>query len=640
MLPFDELWERLVHQDEGVEIEAKSGTQVGDAALETISAFSNEPHRDGGYLLFGIRVKAGTLFPEYEIVGVADPDKLQTELASRCNAEFNHPIRPEILRERRNGRTVVVAYIPEAPAQQKPILIKKRGQQHGAFRRIGSADVLCSEEDIAYFYQERTHQSYDETPVREAGLGDLAPDMLQEYRRIRAEVNPNAAELRYSDEDLLYALHAATQYDGRLVPTIAGILTFGGRSAIRRFFPSMRVDYIRVEGREWVPDPERRYQAVEILEPLLRAIPRAISQIVDDLPSGFHLSSGQDRRRDVPLIPRDAIREVVVNALMHRNYRTRGPVQIIRYSNRMEIRNPGISLVPDDRLGEPGSITRNEKIAALLHETQYAETKGTGIRTVRELMDRHGLAPPFFESDRSKDTFSVTFLFHHLLGPGDLSWLDQFRACQLSPEEKKALIFVREVGAINNAAYRDINKVDTLTASGNLRRLRELGLLQQKGQSRATYYVPTEKTLQVHSGERLRSTELGPGSCELATGSTGLQAESTELATGSTELQAESTELTTTPAELCGLPPELLAEIRATEPMATEGRVKRAILRLCAVRMLTAAELGRLLERHPLYVRYRFLRPLVQEGLLAYRYPGSPTHPRQAYQTVRIPEDD
>src|SRR2546421_8057446 len=52
-----------------------------------------------------------------------------------------------------------------------------------------------------------------------------------------------------------------------------------------------------------------------------------------------------------------------------------GPVQIIRYSNRLEIRNPGHSLVPDDRLGQPGSLPRNEKIAAAMHEIGLAETK-------------------------------------------------------------------------------------------------------------------------------------------------------------------------------------------------------------------------------------------------------------------------
>jgi len=620
MLSFDELWQRLNHHDEGVEIEAKHGSQVGDSVLETISAFSNEPHRKGGYLILGARPKPNVLFPEYEIVGVSNADRLQSDLANRCNTDFNHAIRPQIYQEDRAGRTLVIAYIPEAPPQQKPVFIKKRGQQQGAFRRIGSADILCSEEDIAYFYQEQTHQTYDETLVREATLDDLDLEMLEEYRRIRAEANPNAAELRYSDEDLLYSLHAATRKEHLLVPTIAGLLVFGKRSSIRRFFPSMRVDYIRVPGREWIPDPSERYQAVEILDPILRAIPRAINQILDDLPKAFHLPSGQDRRREVPLIPRDAIREVVVNALMHRNYRTRGAVQIIRYANRIEIRNPGISLVPDDRLGEPGSVTRNEKIAAILHETLYAETKGTGIRSVREVVDRFGLAPPFFESDRGRDTFTVTFLFHHLLSPGDLAWLDRFRELRLLPEEQKALVFVREVGAINNAAYRDINRVDTLVASGHLRRLRDLGLLQQKGQGRATYYVPTELLL---AGQP-ESAAVEPDKPQAKP----------------SELQAKPSELQAKPSELQAIPTDLAEEVRSLGRKSTKERVQSLLLRVCAVRPMRADELGRLFGRQPVYLRHRYLHPLIEEERLAYAFPDDPTHPLQAYRTVGDPRLD
>lgn len=60
----------------------------------------------------------------------------------------------------------------------------------------------------------------------------------------------------------------------------------------------------------------------------------------------------------------------------------------------------------------------------------------------------------------------------------------------LSDEEARALVFVRELGAIDNAAYRAINRTDTLSASGHLRRLRDLGLLDMKGGGSRTYYVP------------------------------------------------------------------------------------------------------------------------------------------------------
>ena len=140
-------------------------------------------------------------------------------------------------------------------------------------------------------------------------------------------------------------------------------------------------------------------------------------------------------------------------------------MQIIRYANRLEIRNPGFSLKSQDHLGEPGSQLRNPKIAAALYDTRLAETKGSGIRVMRESMEQAGLTPPLFESDRGNDQFVARYFFHHFLGAEDIAWLAQFKDLHLSEDEAKALIVVREAGALNNGTYRELTKVDTLTAS-------------------------------------------------------------------------------------------------------------------------------------------------------------------------------
>jgi ATP-dependent DNA helicase RecG len=257
-LTFDDLWQRLNERDESVQIEAKSGQQVGPAVLETVSAFSNEPGRGGGYLLLGVRLATDSLFPIYEIIGVPDPEKVQSELATQCRQVFNSPVRPQITVENIDGRRVIVAFVPEAQDGEKPIYIESRGLPKGAFRRIGSTDQKCTDDDIALFYQARSHRTFDETVVDDADISDFDQAAIQEYRRARKEANPNAPELAYSDEDLLYALACLTRTAGMVRPTIAGLLLFGKAASIRRYFPLMRVDYIRVPGREWVQDPPTR----------------------------------------------------------------------------------------------------------------------------------------------------------------------------------------------------------------------------------------------------------------------------------------------------------------------------------------------------------------------------------------------
>lgn len=74
-----------------------------------------------------------------------------------------------------------------------------------------------------------------------------------------------------------------------------------------------------------------------------------------------------------------------------------------------------------------------------------------------------------------------------------MAWLTRFKALQLSEADARALVVAREIGAMDNQIYREVNKVDTLTASQALKRLRDHGLFEQKGRGSATWYKPTPR---------------------------------------------------------------------------------------------------------------------------------------------------
>lgn len=366
-----ELLESLNLLDENEHIEAKRATEAGKSILETICAFANEPGLGGGWLLLGVVREEQALYPAYEVEGIAHPEKLSTDIATQCRNTFSQPVRVEISTETIHGKAVLVVHVPEAQPQDKPIFFKAQGLPKGAFRRISSTDQHCTDDDLAVFYQGRQTESFDATLVADASLDDLLPEAIADYRQSRAEANPDAEELRWSDEDLLQSLSCIRRNPQgpnpeAWQPTVAGLMLFGKPVALRRCFPMMRVDYIRVPGREWVPHPDRRFDTIDLRDPLLRLVRRAQAAILDDLPKGFALEEGDLQRRDTPAIPLRVIREALVNALMHRSYRSHSPVQIIRYANRLEIRNPGFSLKSQDHLGEPDSQLRNPKIAAAL----------------------------------------------------------------------------------------------------------------------------------------------------------------------------------------------------------------------------------------------------------------------------------
>ncbi len=311
-----ELLESLNLLDEQERIEAKRASEVGKSLLETICAFANEPGLGGGWLLLGVVREEQALFPAYEVEGIDQPEKLGAEIATQCRNTFNQPVRVDISAEIIHGKTVMVVHVPEALPQDKPVFFKAQGLPKGAYRRISSTDQHCTDDDLAVFYQGRQTESFDATLVAEATMDDLLPEAIADYRQSRAEANPDAEELRWTDEDLLQSLGCIRRNpQGMWQPTVAGLMLFGKPLALRRCFPMMRVDYIRVPGREWVPHPDRRFDTIDLRDPLLRLIRRAQAAILDDLPKGFALEEGGLQRQDKPAIPLRVIREALVNAL-------------------------------------------------------------------------------------------------------------------------------------------------------------------------------------------------------------------------------------------------------------------------------------------------------------------------------------
>ncbi len=437
----EDLLQELSLLDESHRIEAKRASQIDRSVMETVCAFANEPGLGGGYLLLGVVRDQMDLFGNaYVVEGVSDPDKLQADLVSQCASVFNQPIRPRVSVESLQGKTVIVVYVPEAAPTDKPVFLLNLGLPRGAFRRVGSTDQEGTEDDLIALYAGHQIDTLDAAVVTDADMNDIDPVAIDDYRQLRRSANADAEELAWSDNDLLRSLGCLRPDNGALKPTVAGLLLFGTPMALRRCFPMTRIDYIRVPGRRWVENPDHRFDTLEIRAPLFTAIRRATNAVRDELMQSFSLPEGALVREDEPTLPLRVIREAIVNAVMHRSYRIHGATQIIRYANRLEIRNPGHSLKAEEQLGEPGSETRNPRIAAVLHEVNIAETKGSGIRAMRELMLAHDLLPPTFESSRRPDQFVATFLFHHFLGPDDLTWLRQLTSEDISDEEARALV--------------------------------------------------------------------------------------------------------------------------------------------------------------------------------------------------------
>ncbi len=382
---------------------------------------------------------------------------------------------------------------------------------------------------------------------------------------------------------------------------------------------------------------------------------RGRGAILDDLPKKTTFIDGSTKRVDEPRIPRRVIREALNNALMHRNYQIHSPIQVIRYSNRLEIRNPGYSLKPVEQLGKPGSRSRNPTIASVLHETREAETKGSGIRVMRQNMKEAHLSPPTFDSDRDQNHFVATFLFHHFLDSEDIEWLSHFKEANLSEDEARILIHAREMNFVNNAICQDYTGLDTLGVSGILKKLRNLGLLEQHSHASATYYTPTSRLLhpdmadfqKVEPQETSQGIQPTNSSFEaegpLPTMLEGETERDNDLPTMLTSLTTKleggpggSDSLTTM---VLSLPPQLEETIHYLGKRGTPTEVQILIAKICEIRPYSRAELSDLLDRTPKWIYQNYLKPMIRDGVLELTIPENPKSPKQAYRTKSRKED-
>lgn len=609
-----DLLTELNASDESPRIEVKRAREVGKSIMETVIAFANEPGLGGGYLLLGVDwTLDANGDTRYWAVGIPDPDKAQSDLATQCASMLNVAVRPEMAVERVDGKTVRVVFVPEVDVSQKPVYLQATGLPKGAFRRIGSTDQRCVDDDLWVLRgASQPLMGPDMVAIADARMDDFEPQAVAEYRRLRALAYPQAEELAYSNDDMLEALSAVRRVGADLKPTLAGLVLFGKPIALRRLFPALRIDYVRVVGTQWVDDPDQRFQSVDIRKPLMLALPLAEASVVDELPRGFRLPEGALQSRQEPVLSRKVLREALANAVMHRSYQDHSPIQIVRYSNRIEILNPGFSLKDMASLGTPGSRMRNPAIAAVLHEINWAETKGSGIRTMRRLAGDAGLPLPEFASDRQKNEFKVTLFLHHLLTEDDYAWLKALAGDTLLADEAKVLIYARETGLVDNMACRDFSGLDTLQASNLLRRLRDRRLLEKQGAGNRTHYT----LVNPDEGKALHPVQ---GNLPLEGGNQTGQGGKQRTKGGKRDLPP--------------LPPALAAKLPVPRQRMGEAALRQLIRDLCGWQALRGEELATLLEKDHKYLRNKHLSAMVQSGELVFQYPESPNHALQAYKS-------
>ncbi|MCF7959133.1 MAG: hypothetical protein K9M08_00190 [Pirellula sp.] len=202
----------------------------------------------------------------------------------------------------------------------------------------------------------------------------------------------------------------------------------------------------------------------------------------------------------------------------------------------------------------------------------------------------------------------------------------------------KAMISAREVGAINNSTYRDINRhVDTLTASKQLKKLCDCGLLDKKGRGSATYYVITSQALEnwpiapTADVSTSKPRELDSKPRELDSKPRELDSKPRELDGKPRELdERQSGELGGKPGDL--VPPELSKILNALGGKSKPGAILDAIVAPLKWKDLSISEVAGFVGRNQEYVRSNYMADLLRGDLVQLTIPDKPTDPNQKYR--------
>ncbi len=385
---------KLVHdvqtqKTETQTIELKSAEHGCPTRLfDTLSSFSNQD--EGGVLIFGIDEK-----DDYKIKGVYDPQDLQKKVTEQCK-QMEPSVRALFTVCEIDGATVVSAEIPGVDIADRPVFYKGVGRLKGSYIRVGESDEPMSEYEIYSYEAFRKRIRDDIRLVENAKMQLLDEKRMGEYLASVKMERRNLAE-NVSDREILELMGVTC--DG--TPTLAGLMTFSKYP--QTYFPQLCITAVSLPGTEMGStgtDGERFIDNKRITG----AIPDMLDEAVEFVRKNSRTKTIIDdngRRADKNEYPVKAVREAILNALVHRDYSIHTenvPIRIEMYRDRMEITNSGglYGKITIDALGKVHPETRNAVLANMLELLHITENRYSGIPTMRTEFLNAGLPAPIF----------------------------------------------------------------------------------------------------------------------------------------------------------------------------------------------------------------------------------------------------
>ncbi len=391
----------LLENGEKITVEAKKAEGgLPNSMWESYSAFANSY---GGTILLGVdEDNNGRLI----VTGVKNPDKRIKDIWNLVNN--SNKVNKNILFEEDvyeldyEGKSVIVVEVPRADRSDKPIFLENTPFGR-TFRRNRDGDYKCKDDAVKSMIRDSAGESADSQILDKCPMEYMNKESIKAYRTAFQNIRPDHVWSNLGDEEFLSKVGAARKGDdGKVHPTVAGLLFFGDFTYITDFIPNFFLDYQEKKGgkKRWtnrICSGDGDWSG-NIFDFYFRIIHR----LTEDIETPFMLDKNSMRIDETPV--HDAIREALANALIHADYYGRCGIVIEKDYNKIKFSNPGTFRIDINAAIDGGiSDARNTKIFNLFALLQIGERSGMGLCDLYDIWQKNGFSKPEIEETLDPD---------------------------------------------------------------------------------------------------------------------------------------------------------------------------------------------------------------------------------------------
>ena len=554
---------------------------------ETYSAFANTK---GGIILLGIEENNGVFSP---VKGV-DVVKLQKAFWDHINSKQvsvnilqNDDVQPIKI----NEYNILKITVPRALRQQKPISVNEN-PYIGTYRRNFEGDYRCSKEEVDNMIAEASNITRDSIVLDKYSFDDLDKDSFKRYRQRYAVRNPSNSWNELDDIEFLRRIGGWDKDREKKVEglTAAGLLVFGQEMNITNYFHNYFLDYREhvneYEGQRW----SHRFtsQNGEWSGNLYDFYNKVIARINEDLKVPFKIDDADmSRVNDTDL--HKALREALLNTIIHADYFTKGNIIVEKNINEYKFINPGLLRIPLEKaIGGGTSDARNKNIFKIFSLLGLGERSGFGLENIHNTWKKYKWELPSLEESFKPENITLLLKTTPLIDnrvSQELKKLFPNKYDTLDPYELKLLSFLYEQESITlldaqtilNQKSTFINKIFM-----NLEQKQIIEKNYDNAQLSYTFFNSNKTDRYLLDTLRMKVTDI--------------------------------------------------ANSRRAKPQ----HLREAVLTICEGRFLTLQEIAEILNRNETHLRKTIINPLLESNELILKYPNKPTHMNQAYKTYNL----